>query len=721
MKFSWTKFKRQEHSDKFISGKISVPSGFQADKDMFQVWIKATDIEGNSFYSFTNIDIFKESNDFRIDIPSNESSGKFRISYYYEGFEFLKEGYYTGSGTSWNENDAIWVDMKEDDAVNIQLSLLQGLSIGGQLGFQENEEIINTLDINQEISLYARAFNEAGGTYRSTLMKLIRNKDKIYYKIFVPDDPRIQIYYIQYVVVGNGDFLSNGYYFGKNKTIAKKALASKIRVFGKSESNQGNVKDINLTLLNKVVLRGKVILPDKEVAPKGGMTFDITALENEHDETDIVVKARIKEGESSGNFEIETSSNDTKKIRLKYTYWGAGYVRSGYWSKEGTIPYIDDIPEMWLDISKGGYDGLTILIPVDKDVKSHKDEISQALSKIPEITRKIIKPDWTEFEKILAIHDFIVTHLVYYSDDNARLHKLPATEDIYYMYAPVMKGVAVCGTYTKYFTSLMKEAGLDSKGIGSLNHAWNQVHLGGNIYHVDTTINDDAKDSFNYAYFMLSDEQRKALGGSWNEIVTEKARRQFVFDERYYINKEELKAVDYRRIMGTVYLPENDAAPEGGYWIKINGNKFYIPEGENFTFYALRIPVKDTPSVILEFGINSNSYVNKGYYTKKGIVSNKESAEKLSLSGNDLTGIDFKITNGKGLKINMTLPQDIELKSDLKIKIFLSDEAKKEVLSNNYVLPKGKKNSNYTTGCFPGDITHHLEHLISRMKRFPSK
>lgn len=111
----------------------------------------------------------------------------------------------------------------------------------------------------------------------------------------------------------------------------------------------------------------------------------------------------------------------------------------------------------------------------------------------------------TEYEKILAIHDFVVERIEYTDDGTDTCHST---------YAAIVEGKAVCQGYASLFYRMCKEAGIPVRYItgyacssgDSEPHAWNIVKLGDYWYNVDTTWDDSSGGGIYYNYFLKSDE-----------------------------------------------------------------------------------------------------------------------------------------------------------------------------------------------------------------------
>ena len=111
-----------------------------------------------------------------------------------------------------------------------------------------------------------------------------------------------------------------------------------------------------------------------------------------------------------------------------------------------------------------------------------------------------VRADMTDLEKLLALHDYLITHCAY----DQSLTMVTA-------YDALVSGSAVCQGYTMAYRALLDRVGIDSTVVASeaMNHAWNLVELDGNWYHVDVTWDDPAPDlqgQVNHRFFLLSDE-----------------------------------------------------------------------------------------------------------------------------------------------------------------------------------------------------------------------
>lgn len=139
-------------------------------------------------------------------------------------------------------------------------------------------------------------------------------------------------------------------------------------------------------------------------------------------------------------------------------------------------------------------------------IPSDRPAAMKLYDKVNEIIPRIIDSNMTDYEKELAIHDYIVTNCEYgyvdYSNDYA-----------YRAYGALVQGKAVCNGYAEAMALLLNCVGLENDIMtgwanGEL-HAWNRVKLDGKWYQVDSTWDDPIPDRGNFAghqFFNVTDD-----------------------------------------------------------------------------------------------------------------------------------------------------------------------------------------------------------------------
>jgi|GEM_PF-3211428 len=119
-----------------------------------------------------------------------------------------------------------------------------------------------------------------------------------------------------------------------------------------------------------------------------------------------------------------------------------------------------------------------------------------------------IEPGWSELQKYLFLHDYLVTHCEY-----------DLTYSNYNPYDALVTRSAVCQGYALAYQCLCDKAGLAAALVTSegINHAWNLVTLGGERFYVDCTWDDPSNHWYEgycqHGYFLRS---RDAFGHTGN-------------------------------------------------------------------------------------------------------------------------------------------------------------------------------------------------------------
>jgi len=142
----------------------------------------------------------------------------------------------------------------------------------------------------------------------------------------------------------------------------------------------------------------------------------------------------------------------------------------------------------------------------------------------------------TDFEKALAIHDYIVLNTSYDKENldyAIRNNNVPLRSDSHTAFGPLVNNLSVCDGYARAYMYLMKELGMECNivegKLGEINHVWNVVKIDGRWFNVDTTANDPLFDNIqdlhglvSHRYFLLSDAalRREGTHSGWNTSLT---------------------------------------------------------------------------------------------------------------------------------------------------------------------------------------------------------
>ena len=141
-------------------------------------------------------------------------------------------------------------------------------------------------------------------------------------------------------------------------------------------------------------------------------------------------------------------------------------------------------------------------------LEGRTDSLSEDDARLLRLARQacasLVNGGMSEYERVKAIHDYLVS-TVTYQETGSRSHTaLGALED----------QMAVCQGYTQAFSLLCYLSGIDCVYISGTatdymgnveGHSWNMVKVHGAWYHVDVTWDDPTGGPLSYDYFLVGD------------------------------------------------------------------------------------------------------------------------------------------------------------------------------------------------------------------------
>lgn len=123
------------------------------------------------------------------------------------------------------------------------------------------------------------------------------------------------------------------------------------------------------------------------------------------------------------------------------------------------------------------------------------------------IINRVISSSMTDFEKQVALHDYLLSHVNYY--DYTNIEDIPNVKHT--AYGALVANEAVCDGISKAYSILLKKCGIKNVVVtGKMveQHAWNKVCLVGNWYNVDVTADACGKGrTISHVYFNLTDAE----------------------------------------------------------------------------------------------------------------------------------------------------------------------------------------------------------------------
>ena len=134
-----------------------------------------------------------------------------------------------------------------------------------------------------------------------------------------------------------------------------------------------------------------------------------------------------------------------------------------------------------------------------------------------EIIGASVSKDKSDYDNVLALHDYLVANIQYDS-----------TNQTAGAYDALIKGTAMCKGYTESFKTLLDMMGVENMVVSGYGngeaHVWNLVNLDGEWYHIDVTWDDplNGDGSVKHTYFNVDDADM-ALDHIWEKELYPKA------------------------------------------------------------------------------------------------------------------------------------------------------------------------------------------------------
>lgn len=183
------------------------------------------------------------------------------------------------------------------------------------------------------------------------------------------------------------------------------------------------------------------------------------------------------------------------------------------------------------------------------------------LSKCKEIINSKITLGMTDYEKQLAIHDYIALNCTFDSDLE-KSQNATGEEDSFFAYGALVNGKAVCAGYTEAAKLLLDMVGIENYRLDSMEHSWNLVKIDGGYYHMDISWDDPVPDVpgyVSYDYFNLSDTQISGYKNhNWlNKDIYPKANAK-KYNYYVYNNLEADDFQDVQRILSKAAAEGNE-------------------------------------------------------------------------------------------------------------------------------------------------------------------
>ena len=243
-----------------------------------------------------------------------------------------------------------------------------------------------------------------------------------------------------------------------------------------------------------------------------GEKTEIVVLHNTEEVSEKINEAL--DGKSDGtislNISNDISDDELKKVNLAVNSM-KGSIKSITIYNTNTYDLSESYREVEFDYVRSDTMYVYDSIVNNADIPEDKIEALKLRNVCQSFISQNISEYMTDYDKELAIHDYIINNCEYgFSDNN--------DDSEYSAYGALVNGKAVCSGYAAATNLLLMCVGIDSNVITGLatnletgeteNHAWNQVKIGGEWYHLDTTWDDPVgvRESMIHEFFNVSDD-----------------------------------------------------------------------------------------------------------------------------------------------------------------------------------------------------------------------
>ncbi|MBW6410456.1 transglutaminase domain-containing protein [Clostridium weizhouense] len=185
--------------------------------------------------------------------------------------------------------------------------------------------------------------------------------------------------------------------------------------------------------------------------------------------------------------------------------------------------------------------------------RTTKEQETYINSELKRISNNLIDKNMTDIDKVVAINNYLVK--IYKYDDELKSDNV---------YSALTTGKTICQGYAMTAYKMFNFVGIESRiVIGTMNnigHAWNQVKVNGQWYHLDVTNNDNVvRDK----YLLVSDGFLKNSGFEWDNSEYSLSPYNYYKSSTSYVDYNNDKEKDISQ------------SYNGGYWYKKDGFWYY--------------------------------------------------------------------------------------------------------------------------------------------------
>lgn len=646
-----------------ISGTVQIPQGF-ALKGGLSLTVTASNGK-NSGSATVKILEGANSGNYTIYVPSGTD---YQIKYDISNEAYIKNGYYSGSTTVRDSYMSKLVDLENENKTGIDLTLIAKNKIEGSI------DISPRVAPSGGLSVDVKASN--GIDNGNVSVKIPQGYSFVPYTIYVPSG---KAYTVSYEVSDNS-FMSPGYY-GNTVTTLDKTAAKPIDVLS-------NISSINIPLISKKAIKGQISIPNNGVAPSGGVTVTMYALNKTV--TLYSTSVTIPGGYKSAPYTLYVPSGEGYTV--KYNTSNTSFIKEGYYSSAGTtevsssatsLNVINDVANINVAIIPKNIISGTVLIPegfapiggisVQLTAKNNTTNVSLAVT-IPEGQNSapytIYVPSDKDYSLMYSTSATKYVDLGYYSvtgttRDSTKLTLIDTSRSSQYGInlkliqkktisgrISVPLGLAPFGGIKLTLeASNGKDKGNISMVIPEVSSFVNyEMYVPAGVdYILNYNItNFDGKYLYP-GYYSVSGAKRDKDKASYLDLSNENATG---------IN---MNLIANRSVSGSIFLPEG-VAPTGGLNVNVVAANardsvkmpIVIAQGTSSGTYKMYLPEGNEYKIGYE--ITYNDYLS-GFYNSNGTVLEKGEASLFNVGKEDISGLNIHMFPKRSISGKVSLPE----------------------------------------------------------------
>ncbi len=730
-----------------ISGNFTLPAGQVAPTGGLQVHIQAYDTDLGDFSGVFSIPEGQSSVSYGIAVPV-DSLAQWQLQYHlgyqlYSNLAVPRKGYYTPSGTTWDE-DATTLLPGGQDHGNVNLTPPAPSQIRGSISLPPGEVAPAG---GVAVSIHSLSFSN-NSAY--TQVVIPEGAFSATYSLQVPTDGSDQIK-LYYSYAGDMPYLPRAY-FSNSGSVNNPEQATLL-------AGGGNHDHIDFTLLEGLRFSGEVKLPSGETAAAGGIFITVSAYDrnsNQHMGQGKLVY--IKPGAASAPYALVLPYHPDAALTLSYeneSRWGElRYLRTGYYASTGTTW---DVMAATLLDTENSRENLDLTLLTDSRISGNLSlpagQVAPSGGLMIHVRAFSDQPDSKQVEQ----HFFIDQGV------NAIPYALvvppsaPQQWRISYSYNGSTGNFhhlgyhATSGTTWEFSQATVLAGGMNHTGINLALIAQPQISgtislpsgevapTGGTEVYVRGMPQNQEYCGDGEWFFIAEGETSVAyainiqpgLDTTWIIGYGYNGSAPYLPAGYYAVSGTQpnlaqasllpgghsLSGIDLtllpgQRISGTLALPQGETAPPGGMQVSISATN---QEGDYLGLFYAQIPGGDS-SVPYIFSANADPgtnlsisythsgsllYLHKGYYRDAGTTWDKSSATILP-GGSDLTGIDLTLLPGSRISGQVSLPAgELAPAGGLYVHLDFSDRDRHLTHSKFVHIPAGEASAPYGIALLP--------------------